>query len=205
MPGMLRNVPKWLAQPDGPLSVPPSYAPRALPWLMKWVAAGRNLDVVRRSSSAMRALHRDAFDRYRELLGADAFRDLFRQSGLVQVWSTAGVSRAEELARDLNLEAGVETQDLGPDDLRQMFPGIAGAVRGLLFPRNGHTVSPARITSTLADLLRMEGGEFRRERVLKLIPREGGGWTLMTNLSNHDAEAVVVAAGSWSARLVAHP
>lgn len=203
LPGMLRNLPKWLLEPEGPLSVRPSYAARALPWLLKWVAAGRNLEVVRRSSAAMRALHRDAYDRYRELLGAETFRELFRQSGLVQVWSGTGISRAEEVARDLNRAAGVETQELGPDDLRQIFPGIAGATRGLLFPRNGHTVSPARVTAALADALRAEGGELRRERVLKLIPREGGGWTLLTNLANHEAAAVVVAAGSWSARLVA--
>ena len=42
MPGMLRKVPGWLRDPLGPLAVRPSYFPRALPWLMQWVKAGRS-------------------------------------------------------------------------------------------------------------------------------------------------------------------
>ena len=35
--GMSRKVPSWLADPLGPLSVRPSYFPRALPWLLRWI------------------------------------------------------------------------------------------------------------------------------------------------------------------------
>jgi len=41
LPGMLRKVPGWLMDPLGPLSVRPAYFPRALPWLMRWIEAGR--------------------------------------------------------------------------------------------------------------------------------------------------------------------
>ncbi|MGD7217420.1 FAD-dependent oxidoreductase, partial [Ralstonia pseudosolanacearum] len=40
LPGMLAQVPKWLADPLGPLTVRWSYLPRALPWLLKWIRAG---------------------------------------------------------------------------------------------------------------------------------------------------------------------
>src|SRR5437868_3702558 len=35
MPGMLKQVPRWLNDPLGPLAVRPSYLPKALPWLMR--------------------------------------------------------------------------------------------------------------------------------------------------------------------------
>ncbi|MEA2918881.1 MAG: hypothetical protein QOJ15_10962 [Bradyrhizobium sp.] len=41
LPDMLRKVPSWLTDPLGPLAVRPSYFPKALPWLMKWIAASR--------------------------------------------------------------------------------------------------------------------------------------------------------------------
>src|SRR5580700_11067306 len=41
LPGMLRKVPSWLTDPLGPLAVRPSYFPKALPWLMRWIAASR--------------------------------------------------------------------------------------------------------------------------------------------------------------------
>ena len=37
---------------------------------------------------------------------------------------------------------------------------------------------------------------------MKLIPREGGGWMVMTNLANRSAEHVVVATGAWSRQLL---
>ncbi len=202
VPGMMRQVARWLRDPLGPVSVPRSYAVQAAPWLMKWVMAGRRMEDVRAGSAALRALHRDAYDRYRDMLGPELFRDLFRQAGLVQVWSGDATGKAEEVTRALNREHGIQTQDLTPDDLRQLFPGIAGVARGLLFPRNGHTISPARVTAAIADQVRAEGGEIRRERVLKLVPREGGGYLILTGLANHAADLVVVAAGAWSKTLV---
>src|SRR6187397_3082848 len=34
--GMMRQLPKWLADPLGPLSVPPAYLPKLLPWLVRF-------------------------------------------------------------------------------------------------------------------------------------------------------------------------
>ena len=38
--GMMRNLPKWLADPLGPLAIPPAYLPRLLPWLYRFWRAG---------------------------------------------------------------------------------------------------------------------------------------------------------------------
>ena len=35
-PKILRQAPKWLLDPLGPLSLPPSYAPTLLPWLWRF-------------------------------------------------------------------------------------------------------------------------------------------------------------------------
>ncbi len=77
MPGMLRKVPGWLRDPLGPLSLRPAYLPRALPWLLRWVRAGR-LDRVLAISDAMRALPRITMRCWRERLGDALYRDLVR-------------------------------------------------------------------------------------------------------------------------------
>ncbi|RUX11395.1 FAD-dependent oxidoreductase, partial [Mesorhizobium sp. M7A.F.Ca.CA.002.14.1.2] len=38
--GMMRQLPKWLADPLGPLSIPPAYLPTLLPWLIRFWRAG---------------------------------------------------------------------------------------------------------------------------------------------------------------------
>ena len=202
MPGMLRKVPGWLRDPLGPLAVRPSYFPRALPWLLQWIKAGR-LDRVLAVSDAMRALHSQTMDCWRELLGDENYRDLIRPSGQVSVWEGDDSSPTEAVEQQIRERHGVTVQNLNADDLRQMFPGIARDIkRGIFVPGNGYTVSPQRIVHTLADLFREAGGAIVGERVMKLIPRDGGGYTVMTNLANRNADTVVVAAGAWSAQLL---
>jgi D-amino-acid dehydrogenase len=203
MPGMLRKVPGWLRDPLGPLAVRPAYLPRALPWLLQWVKAGR-LERVLAISDAMRALHRETLACWRELLGDALYRDLIRASGQVNVWEGDDASPTEAIEQQIRIRHGITAQPLDADDLRQMFPGIARNIkRGLLVPGNGYTVSPQRIVQSLADLFRGAGGTIVTERAMKLIPGEGGGWLVMTNLANRNAERVVVAAGAWSGQLLA--
>jgi D-amino-acid dehydrogenase len=203
MPGMLRKVPGWLRDPTGPLVVRTSYLVRALPWLLRWVKQGR-LDRVLAVSDAMRALHRDTLTCWRELLGDSLCHDLIRPSGQVHVWEGDASGPVEAIEQRIRERHSIAAQPLGADDLRQMFPGIARDItRGLLVPGNGYTVSPQRIVHTLAELFRAGGGTIIGERVMKLIPHEGGGFTAMTNLANRKADRVVVAAGAWSGRLLA--
>jgi glycine/D-amino acid oxidase-like deaminating enzyme len=84
-----------------------------------------------------------------------------------------------------------------------LYPQISDLVKfGVLMKGNAHTVSPAGINSALAETILADGGQFHRESVLKLIP-EGGQWLILTSTGNHRASDVVVAAGVWSAQLLA--
>ncbi len=202
MPGMLRKVPGWLLDQEGPLAVRPAYFPKALPWMMKWVAAGR-LDRVLRISDAMRALHHDTLACWQDLLGAELYRDLIRPSGHVQLWESDTETASAAVERQTRERHGIQAQLLNADDLRQMFPGIARqATRGLLVPGNAHTLSPQRMVRALADRFLAEGGEIVAEQVMKLIPQEGGGFLVMTNTANRRAARVAVAGGAASQRLL---
>ena len=157
---------------------------------------------VQASSDALRALHRDGIAGYREFLGPERFHDLVRQTGTVQLLKAGPDSRSEAVCQLLRERHGIQTQALAEDDLKQLFPGIAAENRrGILFPRNGYTLSPRRLTAALAETFLREGGEIRRERVTKLLPGRDR-WTLITNVANHDAETVLVAGGIWSKDLL---
>jgi glycine/D-amino acid oxidase-like deaminating enzyme len=202
LPGMLRKVPGWLLNPLGPLSVTPGYFPRALPWLLRWIEAGR-LDRVIAISDAMRALHRESLACWQELLGPALYGELIRPLGQVQVWEGDAETANSGIERQVRERHDIRSEALTADDLRQMFPGISREVtRGLLVPGNGHTVSPQRSVGTLGELFRQAGGSLINERAMKLIPRDGGGWMVMTNLANRSTEHVVVAAGAWSRQLL---
>ena len=202
LPGMLGKVPGWLFDRLGPLVIRPSYLPKVLPWLLRWVEASR-LSRVLEVSDAMRALHRDAMNCWRELLGPEHFSDLIRPVGQVRIWEGGGGSESQiELA--ICERHGIKAENLTQDDIRQLYPEISPAIKsGVLIPNNGYTVNPQRLVQTLGHLLTAEGGLILTERVLKIIPQaDRSGFMLMTNVNNHLADKVVVATGAWSLPLL---
>ena len=202
LPGMLGKVPGWLFDRLGPLVIRPSYLPKVLPWLVRWVEASR-LSRVFEVSDAMRSLHKEAMNCWRELLGPEHFNDLIRTVGQVRIWEGgAGSESQTELA--ICARHGIKAETLSEDDIRQLYPEISPNIKsGVLIPNNGYTINPQRLVQTLGNLLVAEGGQVLTERVLKIIPHSGQrGFMLMTNVNNHDVDQVVVATGAWSLALL---
>jgi len=200
IPGMLRNVPRWLLDPLGAVSVAPRYALTAAPWLIQWLLASRE-PVALRGARALRALHSRNHEEYRWLLGAQ-YPDLIRNSGSVLLLSDPP-SRAERFADMVRGELGVEAQILDADELRALYPSMSPVVRrALFFARNGHTVSPSRLTSTLAALFTAEGGRFERRKVQALTPLADGGAQVVAEGATFAAAQVVVAAGARTRELL---
>lgn len=201
LPGMLRKVPRWLSDREGPLTVRPAYLPRLMPWLMRWVDASR-MSRVLRISDAMRALHKDSLDCWRELLGPELFADLIKTVGQVRIWEGEGTESEIELA--VAKRHGIRAEPLDAGALRQIYPEISPSVsHGLLIPGNAFTVSPQRLVRTLGRLLVDAGGEIIAERALKVIPRGGAaGFLIMTNIANRTAQRIVLATGAWTRELL---
>nr|WP_281417412.1 FAD-binding oxidoreductase [Plastoroseomonas hellenica] len=202
LPGMWRQVPRWLLDPMGPLAIRPGYLPWALPWLLRWLEAGRETRV-RPISLALHALLRDAFAGWRALLGPAQADALLRESGQVLASEAPPSPAQAALDRSLREAAGIASERLDRAALKALFPGLAPSVQsGLLLPGNGFCVDPGRLVATLADTLRAEGGAILLEGVQKLVP-ERDGWMVMTGIANHRAARVVMAAGAWSRPLLA--
>ena len=127
----------------------------------------------------------------------------FEKAVAVILGDTPPSGSAADLERHLIAQFGLEVDALSPADIRRLYPQISDVVKfGVLKKGNAHTVSPAGINSALADMILADGGQFHRESVLKLIP-ENGQWLILTSTANHRASDVVVAAGVWSAQLLA--
>jgi len=172
LPGMIKRVPRWLTDPDGPLVIRWRHLPAALPWLTRWMMAG-SLDRVHASSAALRALHAPSLERYALILGAH-HNALIETTGQIYVWRSAGASPTEALARGLREMHGVITRALDANAIRELDPNLApGFTRGLFFPDNGHTVNPLRLVQTLVKLFAEAGGKIEQRKVVRFVVADG--------------------------------
>jgi D-amino-acid dehydrogenase len=197
-PDALRQVPGWLLDAKGPLRVRWTYALQAAPWLWRFVRAGRP-ETIAAGIRALQDLHGQAFDIYDGLIDTSG---LIRRLGQLHIFETDTAFAAAQKLNEQRRARGVAVEELDPDALRQMAPELGPACRhALLFPENGHTVSPYRLVRTLADRFVADGGSIRQRDVTRFAVVGGTVTGVDTNRGPLLADHVVVAAGAWSARL----
>ncbi len=198
LPGMLKSVPRWIIDPLGPVAVRWRYLPRAVPWLLRWVQAGRraNADA---ASLQLKALSAASLQLYRMMLGNEGFTSLIRTVGHLHVWETAESSAADRLADEMVAAKGIRPIHLDAGAIQEIEPALAPIYpRGLYFPDNGHTVNPQRLVRTLVQRCVDRGATLRKVCVTEIATDN----TVVSSTDRLPAEAVVIAAGAWSKPLV---
>jgi len=132
MPGVIRNVPRWLMDPLGPLSLRWSYLPAILPYLIRFVRSAKP-DKVRAQAKALRPLIAPTVPLVRELARDAGAEALIEQRGHLYVYRSAEALAKDEFAWALRRENGVVVDEFDADELRQLEPALSrDYVRGLL-------------------------------------------------------------------------
>jgi D-amino-acid dehydrogenase len=201
MPGMTRDIPKWLLDPLGPLTVRWSYLPRALPWLIRFLRCA-NPAAMWHTANSLRPLFKPLFECYAPLLSAAQAQELIRREGIVYVYDSEAEFLASKPAENMRRKLGAVLEDLAAADIQRMAPGLSDAFRwGTYAPENGFTVNPPRLARSIVENVVAGGGRLLDADVSDIVPRGDGRVVLRTSKGDVDADAVVVAAGAWSARL----
>lgn len=203
LPGMLPKVIKWAFDKKGPVSLDWRHLPRALPWLLRWIAAGRLVNA-RASAVAMRALFSPSLEIYHDLLGAESYADLIRNTGNLYVYETPEPSMPERILRQLQHEQGVTPEPLTADDIRNLEPALAPIFkRGVMLRGNAFTPNPSRFLNTLTERFLETGGQIVPGRVAGFDIGPAGPRAVQTETARLAVDKIVVAAGIWSGRLAA--
>jgi glycine oxidase len=124
----------------------------------------------------------------------------YERSGTLQVATdSAHVARLRTEAAAYAAQQ-VPHQWMEQPALREMEPALRDTIAaGVLLPTQGY-VDATAITRALADAAQQSGARFTSERVLG-IDVDAGGVCLATSEGTINADAVVLAAGSWSSAL----
>jgi D-amino-acid dehydrogenase len=203
IPGTIRNVPRWLIDPLGPLSLRWRYLPAIAPWLVRFVRAGTP-QKVHAQARALRPLVGPTLEALQPLISAAGAEDLVHRLGHLYVYRSAESLRKDHLAWELRRENGVEIDEFDADELRQLEPSLSrDYVRGLLVRENGHTSNPLKLVARLLEHFLRSGGEIvhARARGFRLDGRRLAA--IQTDSGDHPTDAAIVCAGAYSKPLAA--
>lgn len=197
------NMPRWMLDPLGPLSISPTYLPWLLPWLVRFTLASAPGRIARGAAAihALNALSMPAWDRR---AASSSVGDLFRRRGILSVWTRpADFAAAADLhARQTAL--GIPVERLDAAAVRRLEPAFgAEIVGGALYETGLHVSDPRAIADTLRQEARTRGIAVTIADVRGLRSRPTGVEVDLSSGENRTAERVVLAAGAWSKRLAA--
>lgn len=202
MPGLWKQVPKWLLHPEGPLAIRWSYVPRLTPWLIKFLQAGaaHRLPAI---ADAMLAVNRSSVDLYRQLLAGSGEESLVRDCFYLHVSRSVDGADADDLAWRLRRERGVPFEVLRDGEVQDLEPELSSQIKSAIaIKQQGRTVNPGRLGKVLAAKAEARGARFLRARVMRIVPASDAAYRIETDQGDHTTRTVILAAGAWSVRLL---
>jgi D-amino-acid dehydrogenase len=203
IPGIWREAPGWLLNPEGPLAVRPGYFLKALPWLMTAVKSATE-EAALRTSRAMHALHGGTLEAYDTLTRGTEAEGLIELSGQLYVSEKPNSAQGSKLAQRMRAEAGVKTVVLDWMEIRELEPTLAPIFKsGMLLPNNGRCKNPHHLVKALAATAERNGATILRGKVTGFQTQGNQVQSILVDGKPHPAQRVVIAAGAASGALSA--
>lgn len=200
-PEVLRALPSYVLDRNSPAVLRLRHALPALPWLWRFIRAGRPAEVAR-IAAALQPLVAAGLLAHRRLAGLSGADNMITGEGWLKVYATEAEFAATAPDRRLMDRAGVRYQVLDQADVTALEPGLNPDLAriGLHQPDSGFVRFPRGLAQSYAEAAAKRGATHLRQRV-RAVARRPGGVTVQTEAGPQDFDRLVIAAGAWSATL----
>ncbi len=202
IPGLWKNVPKWLLEPEGPLFISLSYAPKFLPWLIQFLKAGE-IKKIEKISKALLALNQPCVDSYKRLVAGTGHENLISDSCYLHVYRNKQGASPESISWKIRQEQGVPLSFLSKNEIQEVEPEISPNIKSaVMIERQGRTTNPGRLGEVLFKKATDLGVLFHKKKIQRLFPKAGESYELQSDRGNIACNKIVLAAGAWSVELL---
>jgi len=201
-PGILRQVPRWLLDPLGPLALRPAYLPRIAPWLWRFWRASQPARVAA-STAAQVALNRLSAEATPRLLAAIDALSMLHEDGNLHLYESEAEWRASLPGWQQRAEHGIAFEHAqGPQALAKWQPGLGPMFVAATFVPGWATIEdPHLLVRRIAAHCLARGAMLHRASALALAPDAGAVNVRLADGRSLKARRVVVAAGASSHHL----
>lgn len=224
MPGVLASVPTMLLDEDSPLHLPLGYMPRALPWLLRFVASARPATVAR-VAERLAALHDGATERHERLTRELGVPELFLRRGHLHLYPDHQALAKDAAGWRLRTQHGYVFEELDRHAVTDLEPNVPPRYHRGVFLRDQATIiNPLRYVQAMVRAFIAVGGRSVRDEVRGVERAGADRWRVQatrpeslagatpTGVPGQEAagpgvspdvfDHVVIATGAWSRRLL---
>ena len=198
--GMMKNLPRWLADPLGPLAIRPSYLPQLLPWLWRFWRAG-HADP-QSAIAAQVSLMRLAEAEWMALLDRSGTRPMLREDGSLELYESEAEFRASLPGWSAREAHGIDFRHVEGAEMADLQPGLAPRfVMGTFVPGWKTVSDPKLLGKAIWAHAEAKGARFEQANVESAAAGGGSARVRLAGGREIRAAKLVIAAGAWSHRL----
>jgi D-amino-acid dehydrogenase len=202
MPGLWKQVPGYLLNPNGPLVIRWANIVQLLPWLSRFLLAGSTLPRVERTAKALATILQDSPERHMALAKSIGAPDLIRREGLLYAYPDRSAFETEKLVWHLRRLTGLTWQELDEASLKAREPALSAHYRfGVLAEAGAHCTDPGRYVSSLVSAAVNQGARLMKTKAIGFRLNGARLQSVETETGDIPCERAVITAGVWSKAL----
>ena len=200
-PSVWLQTPGWLLHPEGPIRVAPGYAPRLVPWFLRFFRAGRALKR-RELETQGAALCRRALADTTALMTEIGMKGDISDTGCLSLYASEAEFAADRERLEMLDRHGFDYEVLDHKALHALEPAIAPVIqKAVLLPDNRTLRDPFRLVTRLAEAFATRGGTILQRQVTGFERADRITGVRLGDGRVLKADNVVLAAGAYTARL----
>jgi D-amino-acid dehydrogenase len=196
--GMIRQLPKWLADPLGPLSIPPAYLPKLLPWLFRFWRAGSPAKY-EGALAAQASLMKLAEAEWMGLMDRSGTRKMLREDGSLELYESEAAFSASLPGWAARDRFAIKYSHVAGDELAALQPGLSPRFVKATFVPGWKTVAdPKLLGKAIWTYAEASGATFIQGDAGLVMRSKDQVVVQLRNGRTITARHLIIAAGAWS-------
>lgn len=202
-PGVIAKGIRWMFDKRSPFFVKPRLNRELLQWIWQFYRACTP-EMVDRAIPSLKHLNEWSRDLYREFAANPAFDFDLENKGLLMLYKDKKTAREEIEVAEKAHEMGLEAQLLSPAEVQQLETGVkVDVLGGVYYPEDDHLYPNTFMQQLVKELKGLEVKFETGKSVVDINTSNGKAENiLLSNGQTIPVEHLVLAGGSWSAKLL---
>ena len=200
-PGVMRKGIKWMLNKSSPLYIKPRLETDFIKWALAFNKSC-NPSHVKKAVPAIRDINLLSRDLYSEIKQSENFSFQLEKKGLFMLCQTEKMLEDENRVGELAIQQGLPAKTLTAAEVQKKMPDAKLDVAGAIYYECDHHTTPHEFMIEMKTLLTKKGVVFlKNEKVIDFNLKEDKIKSVITDKQELNADEIVLAAGSWSAKL----
>ena len=197
-PSILKQVPRMIVDSNSSLVIRYSYLPNLIPWLFRFVIAGRPKQYIKYSKSLSELL-KETYSAYEPLIQEANCSDLMKRQGLIIALTSDESLKKIQPELSLKKSLGIRIKIYDQKEIKRILPEIDNSVRHAIFFEDvSHIIDPYKFAIKLFEDFIKKGGKIINSTAKDFIIKNSRIKGVVTENDEISADSVVICAGAWS-------